>query len=208
MSWVAIVPVKGNPGAKTRLADLPEHAVLADAFALDTVAALMATSAVERVFVVTGDSRLAPLLAHLGAVIVPEARAHADPLNAAITQGVMAARAACPRANVAVFTGDLPALVAGDVESALALATGYERSMVPDAEGTGTTTLLALAGVTLDPRFGLGSRAAHQAAGHVPLNMPVSASVRRDVDTPADLDVASALGLGRFTRALVEGPAA
>lgn len=207
MSWVAVVPVKGNPGAKSRLADLPERAALADAFALDTVAALVSAAAVERVFVVTGDAQLAPLLGHLGAVIVAEARAPADALNAAITQGVAAARTTHPNANVAVFTGDLPALLARDVESALALAAAHERSMIPDAEATGTTTLLALAGVPFEPRFGPGSRQAHEAAGHVPLNIPVSASIRRDVDTPADLDAARALGLGRFTGALVVGPA-
>ncbi|KFF58661.1 hypothetical protein JF66_16895 [Cryobacterium sp. MLB-32] len=203
MSWVAVVPVKGNPGAKSRLADLPERAALADAFALDTVAALVAASNVERVFVVTGDTRLAPLLAHLGAVIVAESRAPVDSLNAAIGQGVAAAREACPHANVAVFTGDLPALLVSDVESALAHGMAHERSMVADAEGTGTTTLLALAGVEFQPQFGPGSRAAHEAAGHIQLNIPASASIRRDVDTPADLEVAGSLGLGRFTRALV-----
>ncbi|MBB5642991.1 2-phospho-L-lactate guanylyltransferase [Cryobacterium roopkundense] len=205
MSWVAVVPVKGNPGAKSRLADLPERAALADAFALDTVAALVAASTVERVFVVTGDERLAPLLAHLGAVIVREKRTPVDSLNSAIEQGVAAARQACPAANVAVLTGDLPALLGSEVESALALGAVHPRSMVPDAGGAGTTTLLALAGVPFVPRFGPGSRRAHEAAGHVPLNIPPSASIRRDVDTPADLDAARARGLGRFTRALVEG---
>jgi len=208
MSWVAVVPVKGNPGAKSRLAELPQRAALADAFALDTVAALVAAPAVQKVFVVTGDTRMAPLLARLGAVIVLETHAPADSLNAAIVQGVIAARGAHPNANLVVFTGDLPALVVTDVESALAQGLAHERSMVADAEGTGTTTLLARAGVPLEPRFGLGSRAAHEAAGHVLLNIPVAASIRRDVDTPADLEVARALGLGRFTRALVGAPEA
>jgi len=207
MSWIAVVPVKGNPGAKSRLAALSERAALADAFALDTVAALVAAAAVHRVFVVTGDLQLGPRLADLGAVIVSEARAPADSLNAAIVQGVAAAREAYPEANVAVFTGDLPALQPCDIESALHLGSVHERSMVPDAEGTGTTTLLALAGVPFHPRFGLGSRAAHEVDGHVPLNIPVSASIRRDVDTAADLDVARVLGLGRFTRVLTGGPA-
>ncbi|WP_104083488.1 2-phospho-L-lactate guanylyltransferase [Cryobacterium sp. Y11] len=208
MTWAVVVPVKGNDGAKSRLGDMPERAALAETFALDTVAALVAASAVERVFVVTGSAHLGKLLAMLGAVIVPEtvaqaegARGHAR-LNAAIVQGIAAARLACPDAHVAVMTGDLPALCPVDVDTAFALAAEHPRALVPDAEGVGTTTLLARAGVTFTPQFGLGSRAAHEAAGHVALDLLSNSSIRRDVDTAADLEVARALGLGPYTSAL------
>lgn len=202
---MVVVPVKGTPGAKSRLGAMPERAALAEAFALDTVTALVAASAVQRVFVVTGNTHLGELLATLGAVIVPETAAkpggvtgHAR-LNAAIDLGVAAARHACPDSHLAVMTGDLPALRPIDVETAFALAAEHSRSMVPDAEGRGTTTLLAHAGVRLTPRFGLGSRAAHEADGHVPLDLSPTSSMRRDVDTTADLDAARALGLGPHT---------
>ncbi|TFB98970.1 2-phospho-L-lactate guanylyltransferase [Cryobacterium sp. HLT2-28] len=223
--WVAVVPVKGNPDAKSRLGDRPDRPRLADAFALDTVAAVLAAPRVGRVLVVTADDALAARLAALGAEIVPEAavpeaavpvtepaagegsgesaRPPAGPMNAAIRQGLTAARTRFPRANLLVLTGDLPALTPADVEQALALAAGHERSMVPDAAGTGTTTLLALAGVPVEPRFGPGSRAAHEAAGHVPLEIPPAAGIRSDVDTAADLLVAERLGLGVHTRPLV-----
>lgn len=218
--WVAVVPVKGNPGAKSRLGDRPDRPRLADAFALDTVAAVLAAPRVGRVLVVTADDALAARLAALGAEIVPEAavpatepaagegsgesaRSPGDPMNAAIRQGLTAARTRFPRANLLVLTGDLPALTPADVEQALALAAGHERSMVPDAAGTGTTTLLALAGVPVEPRFGPGSRAAHEAAGHVPLEIRPAAGIRSDVDTAADLLVAERLGLGVHTRPLV-----
>ncbi|TFD47709.1 2-phospho-L-lactate guanylyltransferase [Cryobacterium frigoriphilum] len=207
MSWVVVVPVKGNPGAKTRLEALPERAALADAFALDTVAALVAASTVERVVVVTADAALGVRLAALGAVIVPETRAAGDPLNAAIVQGADAARRLAPTAHLAIVTGDLPALRSDDVDHALRLAARHECSMMPDAEGTGTTMLLARVGVSLTPRFGLGSRAAHEAAGHVPLEVAATASIRRDVDTPADLEVARTLGLGPHTAALLAADA-
>jgi len=228
MSWVAVVPVKGSPGAKSRLGALPDRALLADAFALDTVKAALAATGIARVFAVTGDEELTVRLATLGAEIVPEpepepvpepvpereseARSEpgseggpvrSDPMNAAIRRGLSVARERFPLSNLLVLTGDLPALTPADVERTLALAAGHERSMVPDAAGTGTTTLLALAGVPVEPRFGPGSRAAHEAAGHVPLEIPPATGIRADVDTAADLLVAERLGLGEHTRPLV-----
>ena len=222
MSWVAVVPVKGSPGAKSRLGALPDRALLADAFALDTVKAALAATGIARVFAVTGDEELAARLAALGAEIVPEPEpesepvpepeseperegglVRSDPMNAAIRRGLSVARERFPLSNLLVLTGDLPALTPADVERTLALAAGHERSMVPDAAGTGTTTLLALAGVPVEPRFGPGSRAAHEAAGHVPLEIPPATGIRADVDTAADLLVAERLGLGEHTRPLV-----
>ncbi len=218
MSWVAVVPVKGSPGAKSRLGALPDRARLADAFALDTVKAALAATGIARVFAVTGDEELAVRLATLGAEIVPEpARqsepgsepeseggpVRSDPMNAAIRRGLSVARERFPLSNLLVLTGDLPALTPADVERTLALAARHERSMVPDSAGTGTTTLLALAGVPVEPRFGPGSRAAHETAGHVPLEIQPTSGIRADVDTAADLLVAERLGLGEHTRPLV-----
>ncbi|WP_159433808.1 2-phospho-L-lactate guanylyltransferase [Cryobacterium flavum] len=204
-NWVVVVPVKGSSEAKSRLGVGPGRAALADAFALDTVTALVAASAVERVFVVTASARLGALLGGLGAVIVPEApvveTGHAR-LNAGIVQGIAAARLAYPQVNLAVMTGDLPALRPGDIDAAFALGAAQPRSMVPDAEGVGTTTLLARVGVTVTPRFGLGSRDAHQGDGHVVLDLPPTSSLRRDVDTAADLEAARLIGLGPHTSAL------
>jgi len=224
MRWVAVVPVKGRPHAKSRLGNHPERARLADAFALDTVAALLAASVVERVFVVTADTLLAVRLASLGAVVVRElpqtapsggamgasaaTREPTDPLNTAIRQGADAARAAFPGCGIAVVTGDLPALTTADVEAALALAAAHRLSMVADEEGTGTTALLALAGVSFSPRFGPGSRAAHESAGHVPLPLAATASICRDVDTVDNLAEALHHGVGVHTSALVAGASA
>ena len=203
-TWVAVMPVKGAPTAKSRL-DHEHRAQLAEAFALDTVTALLAASVIRAVFVVTADARIAAHLTALGVQIVPEptdAGGH-DPLNAAISAGVDAARAVHPGSNVAVFTGDLPALTASDVDAALTLAAPHPLSMVPDAEGTGTAVLLALAGKPFTPRFGAASRAAHEAAGHHPLDLPASSSIRRDVDTVSDLADALHLGVGPRTSALI-----
>jgi len=241
VSWVCVVPVKGSAEAKSRLGQLPEsfpaRGDLAEAFALDTVAALLASPSVEQVLVVTADPAAAAPLAALGARIVPEppytvppytvpaaisgapgapaapavpaasdassAGAGRDPLNAAIAEGIRVAHELWPLSHVGVLTGDLPALTVADVERTLGAAAGHDRAMVADEEGIGTTTLLARAGVALTPRFGAGSRAAHEAAGHHPLDLPASSSIRRDVDTVADLAEVLRRGVGAHTSALI-----
>lgn len=253
MSWVAIVPVKGTPAAKTRLIPHPERLRLAEAFALDTVSVLLAAPSVAHVYVVTADDAVAERMRALGAEIVRESSPSStlqvefarpagvskagasvaegqgdtsdprrtatgspvlpgafDPLNAAIRQGTEAVRALTPAdgaPNIAVVTGDLPALTVGDLESALGLAEAHDRSMVADEEGTGTTMLLALAGIPLEPHFGLGSRAAHERAGHLPLEIEPTATSRRDVDTVENLAEALRFGVGRFTSALIASTA-
>ena len=72
MSWVVIVPVKGTARAKSRLGAHPERSQLAEAFALDTVTALLAAPAVSRVFVVTADDEIAERMSALGADIIRE----------------------------------------------------------------------------------------------------------------------------------------
>jgi len=263
VTWVCVVPVKGSAAAKSRLGALPEtfpaRGELAEAFALDTVAALLAAEMVQTVFVVTADPAAAAPLAALGALIVPEvpqARAKAgptasagshgrpaaldalgdpaaladpaalvapvapvapgapepptasrtaplDPLNAAITLGIDVAHEHFPLCNVAVLTGDLPALTVADVEATLTAASAHDRAMVADEEGTGTTTLLARAGIAITPKFGLGSRLAHEADGHVPLDLPATASIRRDVDTVDNLAEVLRRGVGAHTSALI-----
>ena len=244
MSWVCVVPVKGSAGAKSRLGALPEtfpaRGELAEAFALDTVAALLAAAMVEQVLVVTADPAAAAPLAALGAQIVPElpqndlsdpAKGHLaatrevgsadvpqkdpsapptgdsaaprDPLNAAIAEGIRVAHEDFPLCNVAVLTGDLPALTVEDVETTLTAAAAHDLAMVADEEGTGTTTLLARAGTRFTPRFGPGSRAAHEAAGHMPLDLPATASIRRDVDTVDNLAEVLRRGVGAHTSALI-----
>ncbi|WEO77085.1 2-phospho-L-lactate guanylyltransferase [Cryobacterium sp. SO2] len=220
MSWVCVVPVKGSATAKSRLGDLPEtfpaRGALAEAFALDTVAALLAAEMVRQVLVVTNDPGAAAPLAALGAQIVPELpqtsvldapsgpdAAPRDPLNAAITEGIRVAQERYPLSHIAVLTGDLPALTVADVETTLSIASAHDRAMVADEEGAGTTALLARAGVPLTPQFGIGSRAAHEAAGHRPLDLPATASIRRDVDTVDNLAEVLRRGVGAHTSALI-----
>jgi 2-phospho-L-lactate/phosphoenolpyruvate guanylyltransferase len=197
-----VVPVKRLALAKSRLyaagRPQPEHAALALALARDTVAAAAAAPSVVRVVVVTDDSEATAAVRDLGALVVPD-----EPdagLNPALAYGASAAAALAPNDGVALLSADLPALRPAELDAALAAAAAYPRSFVPDAAGSGTTLLAAAPGVPVRPGFGDGSAAGHSASGAVELvgSWP---SVRRDVDTPADLAAAAALGLGPATRA-------
>jgi 2-phospho-L-lactate/phosphoenolpyruvate guanylyltransferase len=200
--WSVVVPVKRLPIAKTRLSDPrrppAEHAALALALALDTVAGAAACPLVARVLVVTDDAEAARAARVLGAIVVadePDAG-----LNPALAFGAERARALAPADGVAVLSADLPALRPAELAAALVAAGENARAFLPDAGTSGTTLLTARPGVALAPRYGPGSRAAHLASGAVELagEWP---SLRRDVDTPADLAAARALGLGPATRA-------
>lgn len=196
--WVAVVPVKRLTAAKTRLRGaLPgvPHEALVLAMLADTLAAARGCALVDRVLVVTDDPVAARLAGEAGAERVPDGRAG---LNGALAYGALRAGGA----GVVALTGDLPALRPAELAAALGGLDGRVRGYVPDARGTGTALLAARAGTPLEPRFGPGSAAAHEASGAVALTGDWP-SVRQDVDTPADLAAAAALGLGRHTTALI-----
>ena len=70
--------------------------------------------------------------------------------------------------------------------------------VVPDAEGSGTVLLAGRTPADLDPAFGPDSLTEHVRRGAVRLDLDLP-RLRRDVDTPADLDQALALGVGPRT---------
>lgn len=201
MTWTVVVPVKDLDRAKTRLdlgalgAPPVARSDLALAFALDTIDAVLAARRVGALVVVTHEPRLLAELSaprgRQGVRVVP------DPgggLDAALSAGVDAAG----DGPVAVLLGDLPALRPADLDAALDLAGELALAVVPDAQGTGTTLLTARSAAMLVPRFGPGSAAAHEAAGHVRLES-VAAGLRQDVDSSDDLVRAAALGVGAAT---------
>ncbi|MFL6074835.1 MAG: 2-phospho-L-lactate guanylyltransferase [Mycobacteriales bacterium] len=201
--WAVVVPVKRLERAKTRLVGAVPgvpHGELVLAITLDTLAAAGACAAVERIVVVSDDPvarRAVTALSDRMAVVpdVPDAG-----LNPALEYG--AAQAAGTAAGVATLSADLAALRPGELAAALEEALAHPRSFVADAAGTGTTLLAARAGTALRPEYGPGSAAAHARSGAVPL-AGAWPSLRRDLDTPADLYAAAALGLGPRTAALM-----
>jgi len=207
-----VVPVKPLYAAKSRLrgaadrgvGDPDAHAALALALAHDTVAAVGAARTVRRLLVISSDPVVAAELAAVGVEVAPDV---GGGLNAALRHGAGLLRAADPGAPVGALQADLPALRPEELDDAVAAAaalaaTGRGRAFCADADGRGTTLLLAAAGVPLDPRFGDGSAARHRGTGAVALDGPWP-GLRRDVDTGDDLRAAAGLGLGPHTRAVL-----
>jgi len=189
------MPVKGGPGAKSRL-EHPAREQLARAFALDAVTAALACPVVGRVIVVTADDDVAHDHAALGATT---ARDPGLGLAAALLAGREAAPAEAP---CGLLLADLPCLRSEDLVLALAecrrlLDDGGPQVSVPDADGQGTVLLAAAHPARLRPAFGGASAQAHALTSVVLGDAP--ARLRRDVDTAQHLREATALGLGPRT---------
>jgi 2-phospho-L-lactate guanylyltransferase len=233
-SWTVLLPVKVLAQAKSRLAALAgeRRRELALALASDTAAAAAACPAVGRVLVITADPVAGPLLAALGAVIVPDEPAGrpavtgtgpapaagpgSEPqvaglgaqegLNAALRHGAAVAARRWPGTGLAALTADLPALRPAELAAALRAAAG-QPAFVPDAALIGTTLYAVPPGAGFRPLFGGASAARHAASGALQLDLAAlgldeQAGLRRDVDTPDDLRAALTLGAGPRTTAL------
>jgi len=196
--WTVIIPAKALPEAKSRLlpaaADPAQHRRLVLAIRADTLAAAAAAEGVARVLVVTDRPG------------IPDALVQTSPgLNAALRDAAERAARNWTEDGVAALVGDLPALQPGALGAALAQAAGHRRSFVPDAAGTGTTLLAVQPGVPLDPAFGAHSAARHACSA---VALDAEPSLRQDVDTADDLQVAADLGLGPATAAALAETAA
>ncbi|MEW1611105.1 MULTISPECIES: 2-phospho-L-lactate guanylyltransferase [unclassified Streptomyces] len=201
--WSLVVPLKPLTRAKSRLGRAAGELArprLALAFAQDTVVAALSCARVRDVVVVTDDAAAGQALTALGARIVPDLPAAG--LNAALAYGARSVRALAPAVPVAALNADLPALRAGELARVLEFASAFPRTFLRDAAGIGTTFLSCRAGTELRPAFGGRSAARHLASGAVEIALPGVDSVRRDVDTGEDLEVALALGVGPYTERL------
>ncbi|WP_370288674.1 2-phospho-L-lactate guanylyltransferase [Nocardioides sp.] len=208
--WVVLLPVKSPQQGKSRLGAIADddRALLADAFARDTVRACEEAASVRALVIVSDDLDFAATLSDAASTLLC-----ADPgdgLNAALRAAAALARAHHPQRRAVALLADLPALRGEHLDVVLgALAAdgpeGTERAegaegtahVVIDADGTGTT-LYTAGWDAFDPRFGAGSAARHRAAGARDLTS-VPAALRRDVDDAASLADAIALGVGEAT---------
>jgi len=213
-----IVPVKRLAHAKSRLRDGfgpeqgggPAHEELVLAMVLDTVAAALSSPVVGRVVVISPDPAPGEEATLLGAETLPDVPdAGLNPALAYAATHVRRTSTGGTEPGVAALTADLPALREAELTEALRHAEqaagslgprALARSFVADAAGTGTVLLAAPPGAALEPCFGPDSAAAHEASGAVRLN-GAWPSLRRDVDTPADLAEALVLGVGPRTAA-------
>ena len=195
------MPVKPARIGKSRLGAAVE---IVRAIALDTIAAAARASRVGRVIVVTGDAELVAGLADAGVAVEVVDDEPPRGLEGAIRAGLDRADPSHPRA---VLLGDLPSLDPRELDDALLAAAAHPRAFVPDAEGTGTSLVTALAGVELMESFGADSAGRHRDLGLVELTAPATSGLRRDVDTPDQLRAVAARGIGRFTRAALASAA-
>ena len=193
-----VIPVRDAASAKSRLAAEggadadARRASLAAAIALDTVSAARAAREVGELIVVGSLPER-----------VDGVRVIDDPgfgLLVAIGAGLAAADPAMP---TAVLLGDLPALQPADLDAALVAASEHHWAFVPDAEGEGTTLVVAAAGLPHSLRFGADSAEQHRDAGYVELDVPERSGLRRDVDT---LEQLAALGALAASGAVLLGP--
>lgn len=205
--YAVLVPVKPPAVGKSRLAGLDGGAArrrLAESFAQDTVLACLRADAVHQVLVVTDDAQFSYVLSALGCTAIPDGVS--GDLNGTLRQAASEARRRWPELVPVAVCADLPALRTADLDDLLGSLDTSGPGFVPDAAGVGTTLYVA-GHDDFDPHFGPDSRAAHLAAGAREL-ADAPASVRRDVDDPADLDEAVALGVGPSTAvALLAGDA-
>ena len=200
-AWRIVIPLRLSQ-AKSRLSaqTAPRRRELVVAMALDVAAVAAACPATDQVVLVADRAGIeAVRSAGLPGLLLVEDGG--EGLNAAILAG--AAGAAGP---VAAVLADVPCATPDALAYALAACTDGP-AIVSDAEGIGTTLLAARRAADLRPRFGPRSRAAHIADGAADIGDATPGALsglRRDVDSEVDLWDAQRIGVGPFTRAVID----
>lgn len=200
-TYVAVVPVKPPTIGKSRIlgpTDL-QRRQLAEAFALDTVAACLTSDRIAEVLVATDDAAFSTKFAELGCATIPDG--DTTDLNSALHQAVAESRRRWPTLTPVALCADLPSLRSADLDAALA-SVARGPAFVADAAGSGTTLYLA-AYDAFDPHFGADSRRRHLSAGAVEIFGELR-TLRQDVDDLDDLRAALRLGVGAETGRLVD----
>jgi 2-phospho-L-lactate/phosphoenolpyruvate guanylyltransferase len=205
LRYGVLVPVKPPAVAKSRLHTLGDEAriALVVAFAVDTIAAAMESPLVDQVLAVTDDHVLASGLTEIGARVIPDGTP--GDLNGSLMLAAAELHRRDPGLRLAALCADLPALRSDELTRALSAAPSDRESFVADADGVGTTALLAPSLEEFRPMFGHGSRQAHLDAGAWEIDVVDVPTLRRDVDTREDLIAALALGVGSRTALVATG---
>ncbi len=198
--WHVVVPLKGSPDAKSRLAvSQTARLELVRAMAADTVAAVAASADIRTITILarTSDLGLPPAVTSAADVVVQPRRVSS--LNDVLEW--FSCELGGTSDPLAVVVADLPALRPRSMEQVLTAALTHPHAMVQDADERGTTVLTARDPALLHPQFGLQSADRHRRAGAVVLS--ADPHVRRDVDTIEDLREGRRLGLGPHTAAIL-----
>jgi 2-phospho-L-lactate guanylyltransferase len=192
MKTLAILPVKALGAAKQRLSPAlgeAERRALAEAMLGDVLSALGRTRGLDGLLVVTADpaARAAALAAGAQAVDDREQAGQSPAAAAGIAHAL-----ASGFERALLVPGDTPLLDPRELDELLELRAGRSRavSIVPDRHGTGTNALLLAPPDAIEPSFGPGSCARHEAAAAAAGLEPVVArppTLVLDVDTGDDL---------------------
>ncbi len=194
MSWTVIVPLKESGARKSRLAqrlDGPARDRLALAMFGHVAATIAATGA--------SVALLSPerAVGWSGAWHRDGYRDDGESLNAAL-----AALRPAGMSRFAVIHADLPFLAADDIASLFAAADESGLAIAPDRHGSGTNAVAIADERPFAFRFGRESLAAFVADAGARHAVVLTPGLMRDVDTPADLDEATAAGAVLPCRAL------
>lgn len=197
--FTVVMPMKAWDSAKSRLhGDPATRRALAEAFAHDTLAAVLACPEVGEVVVVTRGDLVVSSVRDAGAHVIQEPADRRDALGSAIQHGIAWAQDHRPHAPLAVVPSDLPALTADGLAQLLRAAAAQPFAFVPDANGDGTTILTSHTPELMHAGYGPGSAERHR--GYGAQELLAADALRQDVDTIDDLVTAERLGLGPYTR--------
>ena len=155
--WILLLPVRLTaPKGRLTSWEPAERTSLALAMVRDVVRVAQSSPTIAEV-VLVGDPAAAAALPELPCV--PDS-------GRGLNTEVAAAAFGCAR--VAVLLPDVPAVSVDQLDRALDVGGQFTRAFVADAEGIGTTLLMAQSGDALHPAFGPRSCASHAASGAVP----------------------------------------
>jgi 2-phospho-L-lactate guanylyltransferase len=189
--WV-IVPVKPLRRAKSRLSTVltrDERETLSERMLVSTLELLREVKDIERMLVVSRDSKALSIARNLGARTVAE---HGAPeLNNALIRATVVAQQFDVN-GVLIIPADLPLLKVDDVEKLISLAVDPPVVVIaPDRRGKGTNALLSSPPGLIEYDFGIDSfqrhidRAKEAGVRVVICEIP---SIGLDVDLPEDLE--------------------
>lgn len=195
VTWHALIPAKALRNSKSRL----DRDDLTASFLADTVAAILDSTNVAHLTVITPDTEVAGLVKNLGGDAIIEGASTG--LLHALELGI---ESVCAGNGIVIALGDLPCLSTQDVDLFLSQAAHHDSSFTCDSEGTGSTMWARLPGSSAKPRFGVRSRANHRMHGAV--EIPCSPGAHRDVDTSTDLWDAIRIGVGPHTLQALSAP--
>ena len=192
MTLWAIVPVKPLRRAKSRLSAVltrDERETLSERMLISTLELLGEVKDIERMLVVSRDSKALSIARKLGARTVAEQGA--PELNNALIRATIVAQQFDVN-GVLIIPADLPLLKVDDVEKLISLAVDPPVVVIaPDRRGTGTNALLSSPPGLIDYDFGTDSFERHVARAKeagVRLVVCEIPSIGLDVDLPEDLE--------------------